>query len=66
MTPPLNDIPRIQKSQQAGSTQESDGKGGGRTDKVNRLRESVANGTYSINTANIAQKIIDSGVLDEG
>lgn len=35
-----------------------------RMQKVKALKESIRNGTYSVNTSKIAEKLVESGMLD--
>ncbi|MCF8567753.1 flagellar biosynthesis anti-sigma factor FlgM [Alicyclobacillus tolerans] len=35
------------------------------SEKVKRLREAIASGTYQINTQKIAERIVESGALDK-
>ena len=60
MWPPIDNVgtPNEVKQSDSGNTKSV-------SDKVQRLREQIANGTYRINTQKIAERIVQSGVLDE-
>ena len=36
-----------------------------KNEKLQRLHDAIANGTYKVNVASLAQKIVDAGVLNE-
>ncbi len=65
MIPPSNDFSDIQRPEATKPTVVTGGDNEKVSDKVKRLRESIANGTYQINTRAIAQKMVDSGILDK-
>ncbi|MFD1678246.1 flagellar biosynthesis anti-sigma factor FlgM [Alicyclobacillus fodiniaquatilis] len=53
--------PEISK---ASTVNNIDNTSGNVSDKVKQLRDSIANGTYQVNTQKIAQNIVKSGVLN--
>lgn len=61
MIPP-SDLPEINKVDTTSSSKSSNENV---SEKVKALRESIANGTYQVNTKAIAQAIVKSGVLEK-
>ena len=60
MWPPIDNVGKPNEAKQSDS-----GNAKSVSDKVQRLREQIANGTYRVNTQKIAERIVQSGVLDE-